>query len=652
MTRTRYFVLLVAGLLLLAGCSGLSSEPDIVAEIPLPTPAPELAPPAAPPDLAAGAAFYAEHCAMCHGDTGRGDGSMVLDGRLQNAPPDLSDPATVYAQSPMDYMRAITDGNVVSGMPPFSRYTPEERWNVAAYVYTGSVTADDLTLGAAVYEIHCAACHGPEGRGDGPDAPEIMPDLTALDAWADATNEALAQTISQGVMPGMPGFGEELSAGELQAVVGYVRALSVTGEPGFVAPAGGEAESVAAPAATEEVIEQASAESAPPATPAADNAAAEVDAPEAITVTGTVTNGTAGADVPADVPITLHMFDPPDFAETTLDGVIESDGSYRFEDVPYLPERVYLVSLQYNDVFFSSTVYQLDDPANPLLETSLQVFEITNDPAVLRFTAGVMRITFTHFGMDVAEVLSVENNSDRLYLSDEVLSENQRVALRIPLPPGAGGVGFEPGMQGTRFLTDENESVIIDTQPVRPGRDDLFFSYFIPYEDGAIIEQELPIRFEGPFHILIEADQVDLTGGQFTVAGERVDMGGAAFDAYIAQLALEPGDALSFELSGTPDAVNAFRDAGQEASGGLNPLLIAIIVIGVVLIGVGGFLFLLRQGDVAEESSSRIDELLEEIADLDNRHDRGEINHDLYHRTRAALKAELAELMREQSDES
>ncbi len=652
MIKNRVLLFLFAGLvIMLAGC-GLSSEPEILQEIPLPTVAPQLTLPETRPDLAAGAVFYAEHCVMCHGPGGQGDGVMVQDGRLQNPPPDFSDPARVYNQSPMNYMQAITDGNMLSGMPPFSRYTAQERWNVAAYVYTGAIAPDTLTLGAAVYEVNCASCHG-DGTGNGPDAPEIMPDLTTSEFWAENSNAALARKISVGVMPGMPGFAETLTAEEIDAAAAYLRTLALDGTPGFAASeAGGETAAEIAPEPTARPAATEVAEA--PAPDTGDDAATTAETaeePDTIAVTGQVTNGTAGGSIPEGVEITLHMFDPPAFTETTLTGALAVDGTYIFTDVPHMEGRVYLLSVEHDGVFFSTTVYEVTDPTDLTLDTTLEIFETTADPTVLNYNAGVMRVTFSHFGMEVAQVLSLTNSSDRLFLTDEVFAENQRVALRIPLPPGAAGVSFEPGMQGTRFFTSEDESVVLDTQPVRPGRSDIFFSYFIPYEDGAIIEQEITYPFAGAFHLLIEASQVQVAGDMFTRAGERVDMGGAAFDAYVAQLNLAPGEVLTFTLSGTPDAVSALQESQQPASQGLPPLVIILIVAGVVLIGAAGFMLLLRQGVSQDHDlDARINDLLEEIASLDNQHDRGEINHDVYQRSRAELKAELAELMRAEDD--
>ena len=323
--------------------------------------------------------------------------------------------------------------------------------------------------------------------------------------------------------------------------------------------------------------------------------------PEAVTIQGHVSNGTTDAGVPEGAILTLHMFDPPDFVETTLETALDADGGYQFDAVPYVDGRAYLLSLQYQGVFFSSTVYSLTDTANPVLDTGIEIFEVSNDPATVSINSGVMRVTFGDLGMEVIEVLSVDNASDRLFLTEEHVNENQRIALRFPLPPGASGVGFEPGMEGRRFVVSDDGGTVYDTQPVRPGSQDIFMSFFIPYDDGAIIDQVFEYPFQGAFHLLVEDGPVRVESGPFEGDSQSVDMGGQAFQAYVAQIDHQAGEVLSFTVSGQPgDAAAATAASG----GGLSPVVIALLVAGLILVGAGGFMFLLRQSPPIRPSAA------------------------------------------------
>ena len=74
----------------------------------------------------------------------------------------------------------------------------------------------DLGKGAALYQAHCASCHGAEGRGNGPLAARLNPapiDFTDRDRARERSIFSLHQSITRGVegtsMPAFPQLSEE-----------------------------------------------------------------------------------------------------------------------------------------------------------------------------------------------------------------------------------------------------------------------------------------------------------------------------------------------------------------------------------------------------------------------------------------------------------
>jgi len=89
-------------------------------------------------------------------------------------------------------------------------------------------TASSVAHGAALYSSHCAGCHGPTGRGDGPAAAGLTrppADLTAPHA-NDHTAGDMFWWLTQGLGTAMPGFGASLSDDDRWDLINFVRALS------------------------------------------------------------------------------------------------------------------------------------------------------------------------------------------------------------------------------------------------------------------------------------------------------------------------------------------------------------------------------------------------------------------------------------------
>jgi putative copper export protein/mono/diheme cytochrome c family protein len=92
-------------------------------------------------------------------------------------------------------------------------------------------TAAAIERGAALYPEHCSACHGSDGRGDGPNAKSLpIPpaDLTAEHLWNHSDGE-LFWWLSHGIDAprgglAMPGFADSLSDDDRWALIDYVRA--------------------------------------------------------------------------------------------------------------------------------------------------------------------------------------------------------------------------------------------------------------------------------------------------------------------------------------------------------------------------------------------------------------------------------------------
>jgi len=92
-------------------------------------------------------------------------------------------------------------------------------------------TRDKLRRGAALFERHCAACHGWNGQGGGPEAFALVPAPADLE-WLARTPKGRADpyiywAIAEGgreFESDMPAFKGRLAKRDIWAVVAYIRA--------------------------------------------------------------------------------------------------------------------------------------------------------------------------------------------------------------------------------------------------------------------------------------------------------------------------------------------------------------------------------------------------------------------------------------------
>lgn len=152
---------------------------------------------------------YEKQCAVCHGERGRGDGPWAEG--LTDKPRNFRAGIFKFRTTPFgklptesDLRRTIRSGISGTAMPTFQKLTDSEVDSVIVYLTHLSRTWDDEALhaaplalpekapdwflqeeereqhretGAKLFATTCAACHGPEGHGDGPGAKGL------IDVW-------------------------------------------------------------------------------------------------------------------------------------------------------------------------------------------------------------------------------------------------------------------------------------------------------------------------------------------------------------------------------------------------------------------------------------------------------------------------------------
>jgi cytochrome c oxidase cbb3-type subunit 3 len=163
-----------------------------------------------------GERLFLNNCAQCHGSDAKGSTSF----------PNLVEGDSIYGRQPDVLLATITQGR--NGVMPAFGAAIDARTagDIAQYVRSLSGLAHDQirTLrGKPEYMNTCAACHGPEGKGN---KALGAPNLTD-DVWLYGSSEA---TIVHGIVNGrnnrMPAQNQTLSAEQIRLVAAWVWGLS------------------------------------------------------------------------------------------------------------------------------------------------------------------------------------------------------------------------------------------------------------------------------------------------------------------------------------------------------------------------------------------------------------------------------------------
>ena len=631
------FLILTCMTIVLSACSSLSLAGDI-------TPPPgsnqpavqptqgiqdEPAYPLVPADPTIGNPIFNEKCAPCHGESGMGDGFQA--DQLPKTPAALVSTDVLQKAIPADWFTLISKGDLERFMPPFNSISEPQRWDVIAYIYSMAAPDDELIEGEKLYLDNCTSCHGETGEGDGSQASAFedqMPDFTDLKWMAETPNQALHQSITNGISPNMPSFSNTLSEDQRWTVVSFLRALTFAGPSEPSDPAEGPtSESETTPEPT----------TAP--TPTEKASVADVVTGQLAFISG---------EKPLDgMVITLRGFD--DMQETiSMSTTIQSDGSFRFTNVDMPLGRVFVASTEFEGVTYGSDIAMVEDETASL-ELPIPIFGSTDDSSVL--SADRTHIFFEYQEPDtlhVVEIYIISNPSDRTV----VAAQEGELTVEFKLPEGATNLQFEDGVVGGRYmLTSEGFG---DTTAIRPGagQHQITFGYEMPYDGKVELSQSVNLPTNAVV-ILIPKDGLKIKGEQLEYTGAR-DVQGITYEMYTGNR-IEAGTDLAITVSGRPGGGGISLESESSTS-----LVIGLAALGLVLIGAGIWLYRRSQQDYTDVNF--IDEDVEKIAPindvpddpeavmdaiiaLDDLYQAGELPEEAYKQRREVLKDQLREMV-------
>lgn len=606
--------LILASLLLVTGLSfALAQEPSPpfdLNNVPVPP---------QPPMSLLGEGLYAQNCAPCHGIEGDGNGETAA--AMPVVPTAFSDATAVWELSPAEFFHVTKFGRIEQMMPPWqARMTDEQIWQAVYYAWDLHTNEAEIADGQALYAAECAACHGDQGLGDGPDAESELASFADIEGMMAVSQADLAQ----GWVDAHAEIGADWNDLQKQATLAYIRTFTYS--PAWVSPVG--------------------------------NGAGVIQ--------GVVENATPGGEPFAGGVVALEVYahmTPLDTIETT----VGADGTFSFDGLPVDPGIFYLLTTEHEGIDYASTVLRFGQDANlqgdaaNTLEAVLPVYSTSNDAAGVNITRMSWIVEHEPGALLIGQVVSFGNSGNTTFVGREVEGADVPVTLELVLPEGAEEIGLQDGAIGGAYRQVGNR--IYDTRPVPPGDGmrQVFVRYRLPYEgDSVTIQQPLDYTMNGLNLLIADLPELEVEAAasesDLTFTGVQ-DIQGLPYLQWTAAT-LQP-QAFTLTLDGLIQAGEEDpRLAGLEgaASGqavaatptAIDPM-IAIVMGGVLLLAIAGVVvWRWRSGAVQPETvASRVSpekrrqQLIQQIAQLDDQHSLGNLNEDSWQEQRAALKREL-----------
>jgi len=191
-------------------------------------------------------------CAGCHGMGGGGGmGKPLIDEEWRFGSDDQTLFKLIRGEIPNQTMpntigKSLTDDevwkvllfvrSVYAGDPSKINWTVPPPVSAEMLAAASQQGGDPIAAGKQIFLQICVACHGPEGKGDGPASASLNPkprNLTDPEYMAPLNDRYLFEIVSRGGIavgksPMMPAQ-TSLTAPDINNVVAYVRTLSASG---------------------------------------------------------------------------------------------------------------------------------------------------------------------------------------------------------------------------------------------------------------------------------------------------------------------------------------------------------------------------------------------------------------------------------------
>jgi len=348
----------------------------------------------------------------------------------------------------------------------------------------------------------------------------------------------------------------------------------------------------------------------------------------------TIMNRNSGKVVAQSLEVMLHILDK-DFAEKDMKHAqSQPDGTFVFADVPFDASLQFAVMAIYDGVtYFSDTAPA--DMTSLLVVIEVPVYESTSNLASIQVDQMHVLFDIAEDGLEIKEIYAFSNSGERTVKDVYDLGNDQFATLQFPLPSDADYIFFKPEDKD-RFV--KLNSGFADTYPILPGTQSaqLMVSYLVPYSGEREYTYAAPVNIARINFLIPDQTNLSLKGTGLS-GPESMDLQNGGTYLVYSYSALNAGQTVSVSIS--EKAAKQSRNKNTNT-----PIAVGAAFLGFVVVGMGIWWWR-RPDDIDDEGidpesdseSATLDELIVEIARLDEAFEQNSLNAEEYQHQRQIL---------------
>ena len=366
-------------------------------------------------------------------------------------------------------------------------------------------------------------------------------------------------------------------------------------------------------------------------------------------------NGTAGGAVPSGLGVFLLVSDESGALVHSSRAETDSDGGFAFPEAPLVPGGRYLINVSYAGVDYSR-ILTLDQATERL---TLMVYETTQDISAIQVTRHVLVIADVdakNRRISALELVRFSNASDHT-LNPDLAAAPPMSFLRFSLPPQTTGLNVNSDLPAGEVISVGTGFAV--TSPIAPGDHNIEYSFTFPYRgDGVSYRQNL-LQGAAVYQVMAPAELATIRVDPLSPA-TPADIQGTRYRVWEIN-DLDPGQGFTLEISNLPQPAILTRLASILSGTSFWQTAIPVLLGAALALALGlGILNRPRFATDQPSSSGRVgpsrqgtqnsslpgtrQDLIMELAALDQRFELGHVPPEEYNSTRQILKDRILEL--------